>query len=35
MKRIIEIRAAEGGTDSQLLVGDFASAIERLCLRQR
>lgn len=30
MKRIIEIRAAEGGADAQLLVQLFAKAYERL-----
>ena len=34
MKRIIEIRAAEGGADSQLFVGDLAVAFEKLGLRK-
>lgn len=35
MKRIVEIRSAEGGEDAQLFVGDLATAFERLCLRKR
>lgn len=31
MKRIIEIRAAEGGNDSQLFVEDLAEAYLRMC----
>lgn len=33
MKRIIEIRPAEGGEDSRLLVADLARAYEKLALR--
>jgi len=29
MKRLLEIRAAEGGSDSKLLVSDFAKAYLR------
>jgi len=29
MKRILEIRAAEGGEDSKLFVGDLAHAYQR------
>lgn len=32
MKRIIEIRAAEGGEDSKLFVADLAVAYEKLIL---
>jgi protein subunit release factor A len=35
MKRIVEIRAAEGGEDAQLFAGDLANAFEKLCLRKR
>lgn len=35
MKRIIEIRSAEGGADAQQFVGDLAIAFEKLCLRKR
>lgn len=30
MKRVIEIRAAEGGEDSKLFVSDLADAYQRL-----
>jgi protein subunit release factor A len=30
MKRVIEIRAAEGGDDSKLFVSDLADAYQRL-----
>jgi protein subunit release factor A len=30
MNRIIEIRAAEGGADAQILVGEIAAAYTRL-----
>jgi protein subunit release factor A len=30
MKRVIEIRAAEGGEDSKLFVSDLAGAYQRL-----
>jgi protein subunit release factor A len=33
MKRIIEIRPAEGGEDSRLLVSDLARAYEKLATR--
>ncbi len=35
MKRIVEIRPAEGGEDAQMFAGDLAVAFEKLCLRQR
>lgn len=31
MKRILEIRAGEGGDDSKLFVAELASAYLRLC----
>lgn len=34
MKRIIEIRSAEGGADSQMFVSDLANAFERMALRE-
>ena len=34
MKRLIEIRAAEGGEDAQIFVGELAVAFERLCLKK-
>lgn len=34
MIRSIEIRAAEGGEDAQLFVGELAAAYEKLCLRK-
>jgi protein subunit release factor A len=34
MKRIVEIRAAEGGADAQLFVNELARAFEALCLRR-
>lgn len=34
MKRIIEIRAAEGGADAQLFVQDLANAYARLSVRK-
>jgi protein subunit release factor A len=34
MKRYIEIRAAEGGDDSKLLVADLAKAYTKLILRK-
>lgn len=33
MEKIIEIRAAEGGEDSQLFVKDLAKAYQRLGMR--
>lgn len=30
----LEIRAAEGGDDAKLFVGELASAYERLCLSE-
>lgn len=30
MKKIIEIRAAEGGLDSRLFVGELATAYDRM-----
>lgn len=33
MKRVLEIRAAEGGRDSELFAHDLQGAYERLCLR--
>jgi protein subunit release factor A len=33
MKRIVEIRAAEGGDDSRLFVGELARAYGRMFLR--
>ena len=33
MRRLIEIRAAEGGDDSKLFVGDLARAYTRLADR--
>lgn len=33
MKRIIEIRAAEGGEDSKLFVKDLAQAYQKHCDR--
>ncbi len=35
MKKIIEIRAAEGGDDSKLFVGELADAYCKLFLRKR
>jgi protein subunit release factor A len=34
MKRLIEIRPAEGGEDARLLVLDLAGAYEALCKRR-
>ncbi len=34
MKRVIEIRAAEGGDDSKLLTSDLANAYIKLSLRE-
>jgi protein subunit release factor A len=34
MRRIIEIRSAEGGQDSQIFVGELANAYERLARNQ-
>ncbi len=34
MRRIIEIRSAEGGADSQLFVNDLAGAYKRMTLRE-
>ncbi len=34
MKRIIEIRAAEGGNDAKLFVADLADAYSKLAVRQ-
>lgn len=34
MKRIIEIRAAEGGADSQIFVSDLANAYAKLFVRK-
>lgn len=31
MKRVIEIRAAEGGEDAALFVSDLADAYHKLC----
>ena len=31
MKRVLEIRAAEGGDDSKLFVLDLAQAYQRFC----
>ena len=33
MKKVIEIRQAEGGDDSKLFVSDLAKAYQRLCER--
>lgn len=33
MKKVIEIRAAEGGDDSKLFVGDLANAYKKFALR--
>lgn len=33
MKKIIEIRAAEGGKDSALFAEDLAQAYQRMCAR--
>lgn len=33
MKRVIEIRAAEGGDDSKLFVGDLANAYKKFSSR--
>jgi protein subunit release factor A len=33
MKRVIEIRAAEGGEDSKLFVSDLADAYQRLGMK--
>lgn len=33
MKRVIEIRAAEGGEDSKLFAGDLANAYIKMCQR--
>lgn len=33
MKRVIEIRAAEGGEDSKLFVSDLAQAYQKFCTR--
>jgi protein subunit release factor A len=33
MKRVIEIRAAEGGEDSKLFVGDLATAYQKLGMK--
>lgn len=33
MKRVIELRAAEGGDDSRLLVGELACAYEKHFLK--
>ncbi len=33
MKRVIEIRAAEGGEDSKLFVGDLAQAYTKLGMK--
>lgn len=34
MKRIIEIRAAEGGADARLFTAELCQAFEALCLRR-
>lgn len=34
MKRLIEIRAAEGGADSQLFVKDLSNAYAKLFVRK-
>lgn len=34
VKRVIELRAAEGGADAQLLVGDLLQAYLRLFARK-
>lgn len=31
MKRILEIKSAEGGADSRIFVGQLADAYERFC----
>lgn len=33
MKRVIEVRAAEGGDDAKLFVADMISAYKLLCAR--
>ena len=33
MKRVLEVRPAEGGADARLLVGDMIKAYERLFRR--
>jgi protein subunit release factor A len=34
MRKILEIRAAEGGSDAQIFVGQLANAYERLARNQ-
>ena len=34
MKKIIEIRSAEGGADSQLFVADLANAYRKMAQRE-
>lgn len=34
MKRLVEIRSAEGGEDSKLFVSDLAKAFEKTALRE-
>lgn len=34
MKRIIEVRAAEGGEDSKLFASDLVQAYQKMCVAQ-
>jgi len=34
MRKLIEIRSAEGGSDSQLFVSDLAAAYQKMALRE-